>query len=356
MQTTGALALNGRIKGEYGKDAFPSFSLSHQGGRRHLPLPRPPAPRAGHLPRPRHHQSRRQRRQHRRQPEPAPPRAGTQPDRRRAGAADPALRPRRGRPGRRHPRPRRPAPHGQARQGAGAGRQHRGGRGGADPDVVGGQRPVRPGRGARHGERPRALGQVGGVPPSARHPGGLAPARAPADRAQVVQRHGRQQRPPGLRLPRQPARLRPPGRGPAGQRDGRQQPIRPGRVAQRLGRPQHHSGAGPHRLRARREGGRAALRQAHHDQRPGPAAGEGPAGHPGELRAQHPGRRDRRHRLLRTTTPGKPTFDVGLKLQKLDIPSAFEAFTTIKLLAPVAKYARATSPPTSGSTAGWART
>jgi hypothetical protein len=41
-----------------------------------------------------------------------------------------------------------------------------------------------------------------------------------------------------------------------------------------------------------------------------------------------------------TTTPSKPTFDVGLKLQKLDIPSAFEAFTTVKLLAPVAKYAR----------------
>jgi AsmA-like protein len=41
-----------------------------------------------------------------------------------------------------------------------------------------------------------------------------------------------------------------------------------------------------------------------------------------------------------TTVPTKPTFDVGLKIQKLDIPSAFTAFTTVQLLAPVAKYAR----------------
>ena len=38
----------------------------------------------------------------------------------------------------------------------------------------------------------------------------------------------------------------------------------------------------------------------------------------------------------------KPTFDVGLRIQKLDIPSAFEAFTTVKMLAPVAKYAKGT--------------
>ncbi len=41
-----------------------------------------------------------------------------------------------------------------------------------------------------------------------------------------------------------------------------------------------------------------------------------------------------------TTTPTKPTFDVGLKMQKLDIPSAFQAFNTVKLLAPVAEYAK----------------
>jgi hypothetical protein len=40
-----------------------------------------------------------------------------------------------------------------------------------------------------------------------------------------------------------------------------------------------------------------------------------------------------------TTTPSKPTFDVGLKLTKLDIPSAFQAFTTVQMLAPVARYA-----------------
>jgi hypothetical protein len=38
----------------------------------------------------------------------------------------------------------------------------------------------------------------------------------------------------------------------------------------------------------------------------------------------------------------KPTFDVGLRIQKLDIPQAFEAFTTVQMLAPVAKYAKGT--------------
>ncbi|HEU5039913.1 MAG TPA: AsmA-like C-terminal region-containing protein [Gemmatimonadales bacterium] len=41
-----------------------------------------------------------------------------------------------------------------------------------------------------------------------------------------------------------------------------------------------------------------------------------------------------------TTTPSKPTFDVGLKLQTIDIPSAFKQLVTIQRLAPVAKYAR----------------
>ena len=40
-----------------------------------------------------------------------------------------------------------------------------------------------------------------------------------------------------------------------------------------------------------------------------------------------------------TTNPAKPTFDVGLKMIKVDIPSAFQAFTTVQMLAPVAKYA-----------------
>ena len=41
-----------------------------------------------------------------------------------------------------------------------------------------------------------------------------------------------------------------------------------------------------------------------------------------------------------TTNPAKPTFDVGLRMTKVDIPSAFEALTTVQMLAPVAKYAR----------------
>ena len=40
-----------------------------------------------------------------------------------------------------------------------------------------------------------------------------------------------------------------------------------------------------------------------------------------------------------TTHPAKPTFDVGLTMTKVDIPSAFKAFTTVQMLAPVAKYA-----------------
>jgi hypothetical protein len=43
-----------------------------------------------------------------------------------------------------------------------------------------------------------------------------------------------------------------------------------------------------------------------------------------------------------TTDVAKPTFDVGLRIQKVDIPSAFEAFTTVRMLAPVAKYATGT--------------
>jgi hypothetical protein len=35
----------------------------------------------------------------------------------------------------------------------------------------------------------------------------------------------------------------------------------------------------------------------------------------------------------------KPTFDVGLKMAKIDIPSAFQSFVTVQTLAPVAKYA-----------------
>lgn len=43
-----------------------------------------------------------------------------------------------------------------------------------------------------------------------------------------------------------------------------------------------------------------------------------------------------------TTQPGKPTFDVTAKLTKVDVPSTFQAFTTVQMLAPVAKYASGT--------------
>jgi hypothetical protein len=41
-----------------------------------------------------------------------------------------------------------------------------------------------------------------------------------------------------------------------------------------------------------------------------------------------------------TTHPAKPTFDVGLKIASLDIPSAFATFTTVQKIAPIAQYAR----------------
>jgi uncharacterized protein involved in outer membrane biogenesis len=40
-----------------------------------------------------------------------------------------------------------------------------------------------------------------------------------------------------------------------------------------------------------------------------------------------------------TTNLARPTFNVGLKMAKVDIPAAFQAFTTVQMLAPVARYA-----------------
>src|SRR5690606_18323944 len=41
-----------------------------------------------------------------------------------------------------------------------------------------------------------------------------------------------------------------------------------------------------------------------------------------------------------TTTPARPTFNVALGMNGLDIPSAFAALNTVQVLAPVAKYAQ----------------
>ena len=43
-----------------------------------------------------------------------------------------------------------------------------------------------------------------------------------------------------------------------------------------------------------------------------------------------------------TTDSTRPTFDMALKLTTIQIPAAFEAFTTVQMLAPVAKYAKGT--------------
>ena len=150
VKTSGTIAVVGRVKGEYGDSAFPSFALERQGRQRRLPVSRSAAPGAGHLPGPRDHQPRRQRRQHRREPEPLPPRARAESGGRGAGAADADVRPRRrcaregqGGSGRR-------PPHHEARGDRPADRHRRGRRGGADADVVRRQEAVRPGRGERH--------------------------------------------------------------------------------------------------------------------------------------------------------------------------------------------------------------
>ncbi len=41
-----------------------------------------------------------------------------------------------------------------------------------------------------------------------------------------------------------------------------------------------------------------------------------------------------------TTNPAKPTFDIGLRMTKIQIPAAFQALMTVQALAPVAKYAK----------------
>ena len=41
-----------------------------------------------------------------------------------------------------------------------------------------------------------------------------------------------------------------------------------------------------------------------------------------------------------TTNVAKPTFDVDVRMKSIDIPSAFAALTTVQILAPVAKFAR----------------
>ncbi len=74
----------------------------------------------------------------------------------------------------------------------------------------------------------------------------------------------------------------------------------------RRGRPAGHPGAAEDRLRARRDGGRADVRQAQDDQRARPAPREGPARHAGRLPDEHAGRRDRADRLLRDD-PARPS-------------------------------------------------
>ena len=66
IATTGTIAVDGKVKGEYGDGAFPR-SRQHEGDRRRLQVRRSSARGAFHLPRPRAHQSRWQRGQHRRE-------------------------------------------------------------------------------------------------------------------------------------------------------------------------------------------------------------------------------------------------------------------------------------------------
>ena len=47
--------------------------------------------------------------------------------------------------------------------------------------------------------------------------------------------------------------------------------------------------------------------------------------------------------VYETTQPAKPTFDATVTMTRVDVPSAFQAFTTVQMLAPVAKYATGTA-------------
>ena len=240
----------GEREGEVREDRLPRVQPPHQGGQRDLPLPGPPAPGAGDLPRPRHHQPGRQRRQHDGQPEPAASGAGEESGGRGPGAAHPDQRSRRGRPDAGDGGSRRPPPHHQAGQRAAARR-----RVSADAAVrtrmsVRGQGAVRPGGGAGDGGHPRPLGQIEGAAPSARHHPGVAGAGAGAGPAQVVQRNGGEQRSPRLGDAGEPAGLRLPRRRPQGQRLARQQQVRARRVAERRRGADGDPGAAQNRLRA----------------------------------------------------------------------------------------------------------
>ena len=155
VQTSGSLAVSGKVKGEYAEGAFPSLSLGakvENGTFRYPDLPLPARDIALDLAitNPggdadsttvnlrRFHVV-----------------LGTQPGGRRPGDADTDLGSRRGRARRRQGRPGRPPPHAEARGHAGAGGHHRRRCGGAHPDVLDRQRQpaVRPDRRARHGER-----------------------------------------------------------------------------------------------------------------------------------------------------------------------------------------------------------
>jgi Uncharacterized protein involved in outer membrane biogenesis len=121
----------------------------------------------------------------------------------------------------------------------------------------------------------------------ARDPAGVARARASAGAAQVVQRHHRQQRHAGVGHAREPAGVRLPRRHPARHRDRPQQQVQSRRMAVRWGRAADHTGAAQNRLRPRRDRGRADLRQPQDGERPRQASGEGPARDAGELPDEH---------------------------------------------------------------------
>ena len=307
MKTSGTFAVNGQVKGEYGDSAFPVVRAQHQGRQRRLPVSRSPAPGAGHLRRPLAHQPRRQRRQHRRQARPLPPAA------RRATRSMRAM------------VLRTPV---------------------SDPDVDARVKGKVDLADVRRTRQARGIDQLTGTVAAdaavrtrmsyvdkkqydkvarQRHAWTWAASRSRArrcrirsrssrrrsrwrpERAQLTSfsRHDRQQRPPGVGHAREPARLRLARRHPARHRDGAEQPVQPGRVAVGRGRPAGHPGAAQDRLRARRDRGRADLRQAQDDQRARQAPGQGPAGHPGRLPDEHAGRRDRADRLLRDDQPGQ---------------------------------------------------
>ena len=149
VKTSGTIAVNGTVKGDYGDSAFPALVLNAKVDNAAFQYPDLPLPARDITMDLGDHQPGRQRRQHHREaPECSTSSSGGTRWTRR-WCSDAHLRSRRGRAADRQGGSGRCPPHRQARGRRPARRHRRGGRGGAHPDVVHRQEAVRQGSGRR---------------------------------------------------------------------------------------------------------------------------------------------------------------------------------------------------------------